>query len=101
MDEDNLIMLSALNHYLYCIRRCALIHIEQLWTENLYTAAGDTSSARSEGSMAVERVIWWKHNSKSGQYSSAKVHKTLSVNPDGSYVLTNFEDLIPEDIPGF
>ena len=27
--------------------------------------------------MAVEKVIWWQHNSKSGQYSSAKVHKTL------------------------
>ena len=35
---------------------------------------GDASSARPEGSMAVLKVIWWKHNSKSGQYSSAKVH---------------------------
>ncbi len=38
---------------------------------------GDASSARPEGSMAVEKVIWWQHSSKSGQYSSAKVHKTL------------------------
>ncbi|WP_431685830.1 type I-C CRISPR-associated protein Cas7/Csd2 [Hahella sp. NBU794] len=38
---------------------------------------GDASSARPEGSMAVEWLIWWKHSSKSGQYSSAKVHQTL------------------------
>ncbi|PSJ45640.1 type I-C CRISPR-associated protein Cas7/Csd2 [Zobellella endophytica] len=38
---------------------------------------GDASSARPEGSMAVEKVIWWQHNSKSGQYSSAKVHNSL------------------------
>lgn len=38
---------------------------------------GDASSARPEGSMGVEKVIWWQHNSKSGQYSSAKVHNSL------------------------
>jgi CRISPR-associated protein Csd2 len=27
--------------------------------------------------MKVEKVIWWQHNSKSGQHSSATVHKTL------------------------
>ncbi len=37
----------------------------------------DASSARPEGSMEVYRVYWWEHNSKSGQYSSAKVHRTI------------------------
>jgi len=62
---------------------------------------GDASSARPEGSMAVEKVIWWQHNSKSGQYSSAKVHRTLSVNPDGSFELDNLDGLNPEKIDGF
>jgi len=62
---------------------------------------GDASSARPEGSMAVEKVIWWKHNSKPGQYSSAKVHRTLTVNPDGTYELQKLEGLVPEEIPGF
>ncbi len=63
---------------------------------------GDASSARPEGSMAVEKIIWWQHNkSKSGQYSSAKVHKTLTVNPNGSYELQKLEGLKPEEIPGF
>lgn len=43
---------------------------------------GDASSARPEGSMAVDKVIWWQHNSKSGQYSSAKVHNALRAHID-------------------
>ncbi|TQC96418.1 type I-C CRISPR-associated protein Cas7/Csd2 [Moraxellaceae bacterium AER2_44_116] len=62
---------------------------------------GDASSARPEGSMAVLKVIWWKHNSKSGQYSSAKVHNSLTVNPDGSFNLDDLDGLTPEVIDGF
>jgi CRISPR-associated protein Csd2 len=62
---------------------------------------GDASSARPEGSMVVEKVIWWKHNSKSGQYSSARVHRTLTPKPDGSYTLENLDGLVPEEIDGF
>ncbi|MBH5316963.1 type I-C CRISPR-associated protein Cas7/Csd2 [Paenibacillus sp. GSMTC-2017] len=39
----------------------------------------DLSSARPEGSMEVHKVFWWEHNSKLGQYSSAKVHRSLLV----------------------
>lgn len=39
----------------------------------------DASSARPEGSMEVHKVYWWKHNSNNGQYSSAKVHRSLKV----------------------
>lgn len=62
---------------------------------------GDASSARPEGSMVVEKVIWWEHNCRSGQYSSAKVHRTLNVNADGSYSLENLAGLEPEEIDGF
>ncbi len=62
---------------------------------------GDASSARPEGSMSVEKVFWWKHNCRSGQYSSSKVHKTLTVNDDGSFSLENLEGLTPEVIDGF
>ena len=40
MDDDDLIPISALQHYLYCPRQCALIHIERLWAENQQTAEG-------------------------------------------------------------
>ncbi|MEW9701842.1 type I-C CRISPR-associated protein Cas7/Csd2 [Paenibacillus sp. SI8] len=39
----------------------------------------DASSARPEGSLEVHMVYWWEHNSKLGQYSSAKVHRSLTV----------------------
>lgn len=41
----------------------------------------DCSSARPDGSMEIQKVCWWKHNCKSGQYSSAKVHNCLKVVP--------------------
>ena len=66
---------------------------------------GDASSARPEGSMAVEKVIWWQHNIKSGQYSSAKVHHTLQVADDGSFdedgLKSALVGLAPEIIDGF
>ena len=39
----------------------------------------DASAARPDGSMEVVRVYWWEHNCKDGQYSSAKVHRSLRV----------------------
>ncbi len=41
----------------------------------------DCSSARPDGSMEVCKVYWWKHNAQMGQYSSAKVHRSLQVVP--------------------
>jgi CRISPR-associated protein Csd2 len=61
----------------------------------------DASSARPEGSMEVMKLIWWKHNSKAGQYSSAKVHRSLEVKADGSYTLAPLDGLKPEEINGF
>ncbi|MGA9364903.1 MAG: type I-C CRISPR-associated protein Cas7/Csd2 [Bacteroidota bacterium] len=39
----------------------------------------DASSARPEGSMEVHKVYWWKHKTNNGQYSSAKVHRTVAT----------------------
>lgn len=71
----------------------------------------DASSARPEGSMEVYKVYWWKHNSKNGQYSSAKVHRSLrvSVKPgvvepkditDYDIELQPLDGLVPEVIEG-
>jgi CRISPR-associated protein Csd2 len=61
----------------------------------------DDAAARPAGSMEVLKVIWWRHNCKAGQHSSAKVHRTLTVNTDGSYELANLVGLKPEEIEGF
>ncbi len=64
----------------------------------------DASSARPEGSMEVLKVIWWQHNSASGQVSSAKVHRSLTVNDtdDLSKIISLAEvsGLKPEIIDG-
>lgn len=61
----------------------------------------DESSARPAGSMEVLKVIWWKHNCKAGQYSSAKVHRTLTVQHDGGLKLDTLDGLKPEILDGF
>lgn len=38
--SDIPVMLSALEHYVYCPRQCALIHLEQTFDENIYTLRG-------------------------------------------------------------
>jgi CRISPR-associated exonuclease Cas4 len=55
--EDDFLQLSALQHFLFCERQCALIHIEQIWQENRFTLEGqfmhekaDNQQARTQGS---------------------------------------------------
>ncbi len=62
----------------------------------------DASSARPGGTMWVSKVLWWKHNCKAGQYSSARVHASIQpVNSDGTYKLKPLDGLEPEIIDGF
>lgn len=61
----------------------------------------DASSARPDGSMEVLKVIWWQHNCKAGQHSSAKVHQSLSVANDGTISLSALDGMSPEVIDGF
>ena len=39
----------------------------------------DVSAVRPEGSIEVHKACWWKHNSKLGQYHTAKVHRLLDI----------------------
>ena len=40
-DEEDFLMLSGIQHYIFCKRQWALIHIEQQWEENYRTTAGE------------------------------------------------------------
>lgn len=55
MDDDDLIPLSALQHYLYCPRQCALIHLEQQWADNRQTAEGHLLHHRADKPQAERR----------------------------------------------
>ena len=71
----------------------------------------DTSSARPDGSMEICKLYWWKHNCKIGQYSSAKVHRSVKITltdpnkipeafEDYNVTLEPLEGLIPETLEG-
>lgn len=45
-DED-FVAISALQHWLFCPRQCALIHVERVWSENRYTAEGKVLHERA------------------------------------------------------
>ncbi|MBS3885858.1 MAG: type I-C CRISPR-associated protein Cas7/Csd2 [Dethiobacter sp.] len=47
----------------------------------------DASAARPDGSMEIVKVIWWKHNCKIGQYSSATVHRSLKIDVSENSIL--------------
>lgn len=61
-NPDDLIQLSALQHYTFCPRQCALIHVEQAWSENRLTAEGrimhehvHEEGDESRGAVRIER----------------------------------------------
>ena len=62
--EDDLLPLSALQHLYFCERQCALIHVEQVWLENRFTA---------EGRIMHERVDTGKSEMRGGVRTSFAV----------------------------
>lgn len=61
---------------------------------------GDESSARPSGSINIEKVIWFSHGAKLGQYSSAKVHKSVQVDNEGNVTIIPLDGLVPEVVEG-
>lgn len=62
--EDTLVPISALQHFLFCPRQCALIHVEQIWAEDGATAEGrvlhervDAGGMETRPGLRVERGI--------------------------------------------
>lgn len=56
MNDADPVPLSALNHWVYCPRRCGLIHLEREFTDNIHTARGNAEHEK------VDRV----HHETSG-----------------------------------
>lgn len=62
--EDDWIQLSSLQHYVFCPRQCALIHVNGLWAENRLTARGrvlhervDSGEDETRGDTRVVRSL--------------------------------------------
>jgi len=64
-DENELLSISSLQHLLYCERQFALIHLEQLWCENRFTA---------EGEILHERVDSCHHESRGKEKQEYSLH---------------------------
>jgi len=90
MDDTEPIMISALNHYLYCPRRCGLVHIEQVWSENLYTMRGNDvhENVHDESS----------HENAGVRYERALPIWSRRLNLTGRADLVEFHDGIPNPI---
>ncbi len=53
--EPDLLPLSALQHICFCERQCALIHVEQVWLENRFTAEGRIMHERVDTGKSEKR----------------------------------------------
>jgi CRISPR-associated exonuclease Cas4 len=80
------VMISALEHYSYCPRQCALIHIEQTFDENIYTLKGhmahervDQVIMRNEDDIRVERglQLWSKQLGLIGKADVVEFHNNV------------------------
>lgn len=86
MDDLEPIMISALNHYLFCPRRCGLVHVEQVWSENLYTMRGNdvhenvhAESAHEVSGVRYERAlpIWSSQLNLIGKADLVEFHNGI------------------------
>lgn len=85
-ETDDSIMLSALQHWSYCPRQCALIHLEQAFDENVHTMRGNAAHERVDepGFETFEGVkseralpVWSERFGLSGKCDVVEFH------PDG------------------
>lgn len=81
--ENDPIMISSLEHYSYCPRQCALIHIEQTFDENIYTMRGrvahehvDEVGSEVQDGIRVERAVplWSKRLGLVGKSDVIEFH---------------------------
>ncbi len=81
--NDDPIMISALEHWSYCPRQCALIHVEQTFDENLYTLRGqavhkrvDEPESEMVDGVRVERAVplWSKRLGLTGRADVVEFH---------------------------
>ena len=90
MDTNQVISISALQHYIYCPRQCGLIHLAQVWSENLHTQKGrrehdrvDVPEYELKAGMRIERAlpVWSETLGLTGKCDAVEFHADGSVYP--------------------
>lgn len=69
--EDDYLMLSGIQHFKFCRRQWALIHIEQQWAENVHTVIGELMHKKVHDPMSKEKTKRY-HYCKSSSNSIQK-----------------------------
>jgi len=84
------IAISALQHYIYCPRQCGLIHVAQVWSENLHTQKGrrehdrvDVPEYEMKAGMRIERAlpVWSEKLGLTGKCDVVEFHADGAVYP--------------------
>lgn len=111
IDFGMYVIKGSINHQLACKTGFSDEDAEKIKEALRGLFINDSSSARPDGSMEVCKLYWWKHNSPIGQYSSAKVHNTISFRvkegvkipksyKDYNIIRNDLEGLVPEEYDG-
>jgi CRISPR-associated exonuclease Cas4 len=94
MQEEKPVMISALQHWSYCPRQCGLIHLEQIFDENLFTLKGtqaheraDEAETRFENGVRIERALplWSERLGLIGKGDVVEFH------PDGTIIPVEYK----------
>ena len=89
-DESQLLPISALQHLIFCERQCDLIHVEQLWAENVLTVEGrqlhekaHDGKSETTGNIRIARSLWLKSHQLGliGQADIVEFHDDGAVIP--------------------
>lgn len=84
------VALSALQHYLYCPRQCALIHVERVWAENFSTAEGNALHEAAHSGLGETRPgvrisrslpVWSDAHGLRGVCDIVEIHKDGTLLP--------------------
>lgn len=85
--DDDMLMLSGIQHYRFCPRQWALIHIEQLWEENRLTTEGDILHKHVDDPF---------YRQKCGDYVSLRA-VSIASHELGLYGISDIIELRPTD----
>ena len=88
-EEDEMLMLSGIQHFVYCPRQWALIHIEQVWEENRFTAEGQILHKQADDPF---------YRQKNGDFVSLR-SVSIASKALGLYGFTDVVELHPSDNP--
>ena len=89
--NDLVVAISAIEHYVYCPRQCALIHGDGLWSDNPHTIRGhrshrrvdDPDTGRAERGHLVLRAVplWSETYALSGRADVLEIHPNDTIVP--------------------